>query len=381
MSFEDTGKHDPVSRVTLFVDDDNYYTAGDDTGKEITASCPSATQEMADALLEKLRGYQHQSFNADAANIDPAAELGDGVSVGGIYAGIAQIRDDGYGYSDISAPDAPEVEDEYPYISPIQQEIKRQSTEIYSLISKTSEEILLEVGRLDGELGQTLRVAADGVTITNAKGDTLTIDGGQIDASKIKTEDLDASKINAADLVLTGTITWKDLSSDTQSSITDAQSTADSAKSTADSAKSTADSASAAASGTQVNLALLANGQYQGGTFISGTSIYSPELVGDSIKLTNGSSYTVGEIALKSSSTAAFDITSYLSLRLQSAAGWNAYLGNGYSSGSGRLAAVQCNSTGVMNLYADGGLCVSSASFGSSLPSSGSPGQIFFLLG
>ena len=58
---------------------------------------------------------------------------------------------------------------------------------------------------------QTLRVAADGVTITNAQGSTLTIDGGQIDASKINTEQLDASRIHAEDLNLTGAITFGDL--------------------------------------------------------------------------------------------------------------------------------------------------------------------------
>lgn len=174
--FEDTGKLQPISRVTLFLDDENYYTAGDDTGKEITASCPSATQAMADALLAKLSGYQHQTFTADAANIDPAAELGDAVTVGGVYAPLGQIRDDGMGYSDIGAADEPEVEDEYPYISPIQQEINRKSTEIYSTISKTSEEIRLEINGLENKQA-SLSLSLDGLTtrVQDAEGNISTL--------------------------------------------------------------------------------------------------------------------------------------------------------------------------------------------------------------
>lgn len=201
-SFENTGKHKPVSRVTLFVDEENYYTSGDDTGKEITASCPSATQEMADTLLAKFVGYEHQSFNADSANIDPAAELGDGVTVGGIYATLSRLNDAGTGYAGISAADEPELEEEYPYLSPIQQEINRQSTETRSLITKKAEEITLKVENLSENVGHTLRVAADGVTITDADGKAVTISGGQIDAKTINTQDLH----------LTGVISFGDLS-------------------------------------------------------------------------------------------------------------------------------------------------------------------------
>lgn len=163
-SFENTGKHKPVSRVTLFVDEENYYTSGDDTGKEITASCPSATQEMADTLLAKFVGYEHQSFNAGSANIDPAAELGDGVTVGGIYATLSRLNDAGTGYAGISAADEPELEEEYPYLSPIQQEINRQSTETRSLITKKAEEISQKVTNEVAGLSSAFTVKLDSIT-------------------------------------------------------------------------------------------------------------------------------------------------------------------------------------------------------------------------
>lgn len=262
-SFENTGKHKPVSRVTLFLDSENYYTAGDDTGKEITANCPSATQAMADVLLAKFKGYEHQSFNADAANIDPAVELGDGVTVGGIYATLSRIKDDGNGYAGIAAPDEPELEDEYPYTSPIQQEIKRQSTEIYSVISKTAEEISLEIiglenahseleltldglttriqdvegnvaelelttqefsvslDSLEGEYTE-LALTLDGLTVTDSSGTT------RIKGSSIETDTLYVNAANitgtltADQIVLTGAITWSDLSSSVQGDIDEA---------------------------------------------------------------------------------------------------------------------------------------------------------------
>lgn len=103
-SFSDNGKYKPISRVTLLVDDENSLTAGDDTGMEVIASCPHATQPMVSALLQTMKGYQYQAYEAGAANIDPAAELGDGVTVGGIYSPLSKLSDDGRGYAGISSP-------------------------------------------------------------------------------------------------------------------------------------------------------------------------------------------------------------------------------------------------------------------------------------
>ena len=143
--FENTGKYRPISRVTLMVDDENVYTAGDDTGLELSASCPHATQEMVNSLLDKMKGYQYQSFTADAANLDPAAELGDGITVNGIYSVISKLDDDGIGFPDISAPGEADLEEEYPSDGPMTQEFNRKISETRSQIIKTAEEIRLEV--------------------------------------------------------------------------------------------------------------------------------------------------------------------------------------------------------------------------------------------
>lgn len=151
-SFADNGRYKPISRVTLLLDDEKSLTAGDDTGMEITASCPHATQAMVNALLQKMKGYQYQAYEAGAANIDPAAELGDGVNVGGLYSPLSRIADDGRGYADISSPGELEMEDEYPSGGYIKQEFDRKIAETRSSITKTSEEIMLKVEGIDGRV-------------------------------------------------------------------------------------------------------------------------------------------------------------------------------------------------------------------------------------
>ena len=107
-------------------DDENGFTAGDDTGLEIVASCYFATQAMADNALAALKGYQYHPFSAGAANLDPAAELGDGVTVGGIYSVIAGLNDDGYGFPDVEAPGEAELEEQFPHPGFLTQEVKRK---------------------------------------------------------------------------------------------------------------------------------------------------------------------------------------------------------------------------------------------------------------
>lgn len=164
-SFSDNGKYKPISRVTLLVDDENSLTAGDDTGMEVIASCPHATQPMVNALLQTMKGYQYQAYEAGAANIDPAAELGDGVTVGGIYSPLSKLSDDGRGYAGISSPGELEMEDEYPSGGYITQEFNRKIAETRSTITKTSEEINLKVEGIDGRVSDITQTV-DGISLS-----------------------------------------------------------------------------------------------------------------------------------------------------------------------------------------------------------------------
>lgn len=137
----------PVSKVILAVDSENAYIAGDDTGRTIEVTCPYGTQEMANNILGALSSYTYTPAMAQDAILDPAAEIGDGLTMGGVYTVLAQstLTFDGLMTSDAGAPGQAEQESEYKYQSPVIADINWQLAQTRSLISKTSEEILLQV--------------------------------------------------------------------------------------------------------------------------------------------------------------------------------------------------------------------------------------------
>lgn len=208
-----------VSRVTLIVDNDTQYTTGDDTGKTIEKTVPWASQEMADAILAKIKDYSYRPFSATNAIINPAAEIGDGVTVNGLYSVIAQLDTDfsGMSTSQVTAPGTDEIEDEYPYKTQAERQAQREQARLYSKISKSTNEILLEVGEISGAV-TSLSVTLDGVTIAGDDGSTL------INGAAIKTGTISADKLN-----ISGAISFGDLDTETQSKITDAEDAAEEA--------------------------------------------------------------------------------------------------------------------------------------------------------
>lgn len=211
-------KFDAISKIVLLVDDENYYEAGNDTGRTLEITCPYGTQAMANNLLSSLGGYQYQPVTATDALADPAVELGDSMTVGGAYSIVAQ-RDIDFGLllpMALAAPGQEEIESEYPYVSQQQSDINRQIAQTRSEISKTSEEIGLRVDGLENQYAE-LKVTVDGVTVTGPDGSTM-INGGkvttdelEVNAANIKGQ-LTASQINTDGLTvnaanITGSLT------------------------------------------------------------------------------------------------------------------------------------------------------------------------------
>lgn len=168
-----------ITRVNLSVDSDHYYTAGDDTGRAIEVTCPWGSQEMANSILASVSGKTYQPYTATDALLDPAAEIGDAVTIGGYYSVIADISTsfDRACAPTISAPESDEIDDEYPYESREKRETDRQLAQTRSLISKTSEEIRLEVSNeLDG-LSASIDLKLDSITsqITGINGQVSSI--------------------------------------------------------------------------------------------------------------------------------------------------------------------------------------------------------------
>ena len=344
-SFADNGKYKPISRVTLLVDDDNILTAGDDTGMEIVASCPHATQAMVNALLQTMKGYQYQAYEAGAANIDPAAELGDGVTVGGIYSPLSKLSDDGRGYAGISSPGEAEMEDEYPSDGYITQEFNRKIAETRSTITKTSEEIMLKVEGLDGKYTE-VKTTLDGLTVKDASGTT------KINGSSIKTDNLYVAAANitgtlTADQIQTGSIRVGDLKDGSNYAT-----------------KAYVDD-NAGLSASEVDSAIE--------TYIDETSITARKLRGQTVELLADQNTKVGEISLVETNVD-YGIgikTIYGGIKLESAT-------NVYLKASGTYGGFITLSNNIVSL-GGGALYIGSRMYGTKLPSNPQYGQLFFL--
>ncbi len=177
-SVEDNGRQLPISRVTLKVDDESVLTAGDDTGMELEADCPHATQAMVNAILAKVKGYRYQMFSAGDAGLDPAAELGDGITAGGVYSVISRLSDDGSGFPSVTAPGEAELEDEYPAGGPMSREFDRKIAETRSSITKTAEQIRLEVANQVQGLSSSFTVELNSIKgqVTGLNGQVSTLE-------------------------------------------------------------------------------------------------------------------------------------------------------------------------------------------------------------
>lgn len=125
---------DGYSQVVIVADadDDISYTAGTDTGRTLTLNCPFGTQKMAEDILGKVMGHQYQPYSAEGAHIDPAAEIGDGVTVGNVYSGIfsKNVTHGRLYTADISAPGGEKINYAYQYKSVTERKIERTAREM-----------------------------------------------------------------------------------------------------------------------------------------------------------------------------------------------------------------------------------------------------------
>ena len=334
-SVENNGLQQPVSRVTFLLDDENSITAGDDTGTELLADCPHATQEMANAILAQVKGYRYQMFSAEDAALDPSAELGDGVTAGGIYSVISRLSDDGSGYAGIAAPGEAELEDEFPTGGPLTKEFSRKISSVRSQIIKTAEKITLlvenEVEGLEGKLELTassltsqitaangqissIKQFVDDITLSVSNGSTsstITLKSGSatiasqtiqmnglvtftglangtttIDGACIRTGLISANRLD-----LTGSITFSDLSSRVQDDINDAYAMAEDAQTAVNDLDNT-----------------VSGWTYRGTTYIDGSklmtgTVMASQLLGGYVGLLDSREREVGGISIAYTST------------------------------------------------------------------------------
>lgn len=166
VSFDKSEQFDGFSKVVIIVSDEIEYSAGDDTGRTLTLNCPWGTQEIANNILQSIKGFQYQPMTANGALVDPSAEIGDGISANGIYSGIysQMIKFNSNLPSDISAPSDEEIDEEFPYKSSQERKVERQNREIRASLFIQAGRITQEVTERQNQaeaLRATLNVQAD----------------------------------------------------------------------------------------------------------------------------------------------------------------------------------------------------------------------------
>lgn len=331
-------KFDAISKVVLLVDDENYYEAGNGTGRTLELTCPYGTQEMANNILASVSGYQYQPVTATDALADPAVELGDSMTVGGAYSIVAQ-REIDFGLllpMELAAPGQEEIESEYPYVSQQQSETNRQLAQTRSEIRKTSEEIGLRVDGLSGQYTE-LKLTLDGVTITDDTTGTTKINGSAVytenlyvDAAnvegKLTANQIDATnlKVNAANI--TGSLTVGQLP--------------DSVAEKSDIPKNTSDLYNDSGYQTRSGVVNIIDGTVTA-DYVEALEVAAATLRGRTIYIQNNSGSSVGYISTSSADSggSAIDINSY-------GAGRFVASGNLHFSGRGTVLELVSNYIG-----------------------------------
>ena len=307
----------PITKVELLDENgDIVGVAGTDSGKTLTAQNPDGTNEMAQAILAKVSGYTHIGYEGQNAMLDPAAEIGDAVTVTGHYVPIVSTDStfDSLLAVNISAPDADELDDEYPYKSKTQRQIERNMAVTRSLITKSAEEINLEIQGVDGRVS-SLQLTLDGVTITGSDGVTR-IKGGMIQANSVTATQIDATNLKVDAANITGTLT----ASQIQASSIYVGDLADGSSY----ATKTYVQNNAGLSASEVDDAIA--------TYIDGTSITAESLRGRTVDLLASATQSIGSIELVYTSTGyGMSInTNYGGVQISS--GGNVYISSKYNT-------------------------------------------------
>lgn len=170
-SLDISPQFDAYSGVEIIVTDEITYFAGNRAGRVLSIQNPWGTQAQATAILNALtaKGFQYQPYTADGAILNPAAEIGDGITISDTYSGLYKI-DRKYSplmSADVQAPQDEEVDHEYPY-EPKQDRIyKREIAEAKAEIAITQDQISSEVVRAtnaENTLRSTITQTADSIT-------------------------------------------------------------------------------------------------------------------------------------------------------------------------------------------------------------------------
>ena len=141
------------SKVILNIDDETQASSGSGSGRTLELDNPLfGSQAVAAKMLQRLRGYQYQPYSAQGALVDPAAEMGDAISVHDVYGGI-YTRERNFSrlmITDVSAPNDEEINHEYKYETPTERKLKREMEDVRATFAIQSDRIEARVAKIGG---------------------------------------------------------------------------------------------------------------------------------------------------------------------------------------------------------------------------------------
>ena len=145
--FQSSPQFDGFSKVVIIVSDEIEYSAGTDLGRTLRLNCPWGTPQMAENLLADIRGFQYQPYTAEGAFLDPAVELGDGITANNVYGGVytQRLKFGSKLTATVAAPEDEEINHEYPYKSKPNKEITREAKMLRASLAIEAAKIAAEM--------------------------------------------------------------------------------------------------------------------------------------------------------------------------------------------------------------------------------------------
>lgn len=196
------------------------YWYGDDSGSVLDFEMPWPTGQDGQLQLEAIGQYVYNQirnkvytpFDASAAKLDLAAEIGDAVLIGSdTYSVLANIvtEYDASGLSDVKAGGNSDLEHEFPYKSAVERSIQNLS-HITSQLRVDSDSILARVESSEGDIASleldvggilaqvtdaqgnytVLTMTADGIIVKGNSTGAVEISGGQLKAGTVEADSI-----------------------------------------------------------------------------------------------------------------------------------------------------------------------------------------------
>ena len=176
VSFDKAEQFDGYSKVIVIVSDEIEYSAGTDTGRTLTLNCPWGTQEVANNILQSIKGFQYQPMTAESALVDPSVEIGDGIGANGVYSGAYSLETKFNSNlpTTVSAPADEELYEEHTYVPKSEREVTRKFLDFQS-------QFRIQDGKISAEVEERK-------SDTNSIRATLEVQAGQITAKVNKND-------------------------------------------------------------------------------------------------------------------------------------------------------------------------------------------------